>query len=170
MRPTLLLCWSALLLAWCGCAGYRLGATNGERTGARSVQINPFQNQTIEPRLPEAAAHAFRKQVQQDGTYKLNTSNDGDIIVSGTIVKYERHAISFRPRDALSPLDLRVTMTVHVTARDRISGKVLLDRDVRGHSEVRSGSDLVSAERQALPLVAERFAINATALLVDGTW
>ncbi|HEY2982497.1 MAG TPA: LptE family protein [Anaerolineales bacterium] len=161
---------TALLLAVCGCAGYHLGPTNGQPASARSVQINPFQNQTIEPRLADAVSHALRKQIQQDGTFKLNTRNDGDIIVSGTIVSYDRHAVSFRPRDALSPLDLRVTMRAHVTARERISGKVLFERDVSGHSEVRSGSDLISAERQALPLVAERLAINATALLVDGTW
>ena len=163
-------CFLLLGLLLSGCAGYRLGPTNGERSGTRSVQINPFQNKTIEPRLAEAFAQALRKQIQQDGTYQLDTRQDGDIIVTGSIVKYDRHTISFRPRDALSPLDLRVTMTAHLTAKERLSGKVLFDRDVTGHSEVRSGSDLVSAERQALPLVAERLAINATALLVDGTW
>src|SRR6266704_2790712 len=34
-----------------GCAGYHLGSTNGVRAGERSVQVNPFVNQTIEPRL-----------------------------------------------------------------------------------------------------------------------
>jgi hypothetical protein len=158
-----------LATALAGCA-YHLGPSNGERSGARSVQINPFLNKTIEPRLPEAVSHALRKQIQQDGTYKLNTSNEGDIIITGSITKYERHAVSVRPSDALTPLDMRITMTAHVIARERTSGKVLLDRDVTGHSEVRSGNDLVSAERQALPLVAERLAINATALLADGTW
>ena len=152
-----------------GCA-YHLGPSNGQRSGTRSVQINPFQNKTIEPRLAEAVSHALRKQLQQDGTYHLNTANDGDIIINGSITKYERHTVSVRPSDALTPLDMRITMTAHITARERASGKVLLDRDVTGHSEVRSGNDLVSAERQALPLVAERLAISATALLADGTW
>jgi hypothetical protein len=168
MRPFRFVSLALVAGVLAGCA-YRLGPTNGERAGARSVQVNPFRNETIEPRLSEAVAQALRKQIQQDGTYQLNTGNDGDIIVSGTIVKYDRHAINFRPTDALTPLDMRVTMTAHITARER-SGKVIFDRDVSGHSQVRSGSDLVSAERQALPLVAERLAINATALLVDGTW
>jgi hypothetical protein len=158
-----------LAVALAGCA-YHLGPSNGDRSGARSVQINPFQNKTIEPRLSEAVSHALRKQIQQDGTYKLNTANEGDIIITGAVTKYERHTVSVRPRDALTPLDMRITMTAHVIARERASGKVLLDRDVTGHSEVRSGNDLVSAERQALPLVAERLAINATAALADGTW
>jgi len=158
-----------LVLGLAGCA-YHLGPSNGDHSGARSVQINSFQNKTIEPRLAEAVSHALRKQIQQDGTYKLNTANDGDIIVTGAVTKYERHAVSVRPTDALTPLDMRITMTAHVVARERTSGKILLDRDITGYSEVRSGNDLVSAERQALPLVAERLAINATALLADGTW
>src|SRR6185369_17073313 len=48
-RHAALLCLLAALLA--GCAGYRLGPTGGQTAGARSVQINPFVNQTIEPRL-----------------------------------------------------------------------------------------------------------------------
>jgi len=46
----------------------------------------------------------------------------------------------------------------------------LIDRNVKGHSDIRIGVDLASAEREAMPLVAEDFARNATALLVDGTW
>ena len=35
---------------------------------------------------------------------------------------------------------------------------------------VRVGSDLSSAERQAIPLLADDLAKNVTELLVDGTW
>src|SRR5437899_4621330 len=36
-----------------GCAGYHLGSTNGVPAGERSVQVNPFLNQTLEPRLSD---------------------------------------------------------------------------------------------------------------------
>lgn len=65
------ICLIALLMA--GCAGYRLGPTNGLSAGARSVQVNPFQNKTIEPRLIDAVTSQMRKQIQQDGTYRLET-------------------------------------------------------------------------------------------------
>ena len=152
-----------------GCA-YRLGPTNGEHAGHRSVQVNPFENKTIEPRLIEAVSFAMRRQLQQDGTYKLDTHNEGDIVVNGAIVSFERRPISFQSRDALTPRDYRLLITAHVTARDRLSGKLLLDRKISGHSDIRIGPDLVSAEREALPLVAEDLARNATALLVDGSW
>ena len=162
MRLNSLLGLGLLLLALTGC-GYRLGPTNGERAGARSVQINPFENKTIEPRLIEAVSFALRKQLQQDGTYRLNTAGDGDIVMTGAIVTYERHSLSFQPRDAITPRDYRLTITAQVTARERATGKVLLDRKVTGHSDIRVGPDLSSAEREALPLVAADLARNTTA-------
>src|SRR4051812_29231187 len=73
-----------------GCAGYHLGPTNGLHAGERSVQVNSFVNQTIEPRLSDALSLSLRKNLQKDGTYRLNTHNEGDIILSGTIVNYDR--------------------------------------------------------------------------------
>ena len=157
------------LLGVIGCA-YRLGPTNGEKAGDRSIKIAPFENKTIEPRLIEAVSAALRRELQQDGTYKLNTGSDPDLIVTGSILKYERDAISVRPTDALSPLDLRIVIIARVIATERVSGKVLLDREISGRTEVRAQSDLVSAERQALPLAARSLARSATALIVDGTW
>ena len=152
-----------------GCA-YRLGPTNGKLAGTRSVQVQPFENKTIEPRLVEAVSFALRRQLQQDGTYPLNTHNEGDIVVTGAIVSYDRQPISFQSRDALTPRDYRLKITAHVTARERLTGKVLLDRKITGHSDIRIGPDLASAEREALPLVAADLARNTTALLVDGSW
>lgn len=169
MRHFALLYLAAALAVSSGCA-YRLGPSNGESAGTRSVQVNPFQNKTPEPRLIEAVSFALRRQLQQDGTYSLDTHNDGDIVLDGTIVSYERRSLSFQSRDVLTPRDYRLTITARVTARDRVSGKLLLDREITGHSDIRIGADLASAERQALPTVAADLARNATALLVDGTW
>ena len=167
-RPAALLCLLAALFA--GCAGYQLGPTGGQTAGARSIQINPFVNQTVEPRLVEALTHALRKQIQQDGTFRLDTRNGGDIVVSGTILRYERESISVRARDALTPRDYRITIVARVTARERANGKLLLDRELAGHTEVRAGADLFSAERQGIPLAAEFLATSATSLLADGPW
>lgn len=165
-------CAAAVLLVFLltGCAGYRLGSTGGQTARARSIQINPFLNQTIEPRLPDALTHALRKQIQQDGTFRLNTANDGDIIVTGAILRYDRVAVSLRARDALTPRDYRLTITARITARERATGKVLLDREVSGHTDVRPGADLFSAERQGIPLAADFLAASATSLLADGSW
>ena len=153
-----------------GCAGYRLGPTSGLAAGDKSVQIAPFLNRTLEPRLSDALALQLRKQLQRDGTYRLASHDDGDVIVTGTIVRYDRLELSFQPSDVLTVRDYRLRMTAHVTARERASGKMLLDQPVTGTTLVRVGNDFASSERQALPLLADDLARNVTALLVDGTW
>ncbi len=166
--PWLLL--GLLALAWSGCAGYRLGPTNGVAAGEKSVQVMPFSNQTLEPRLGEAVTAQMRMELQRDGTYRLATHNDGDIILSGVVISYLRLPLSFQPSDALTVTDYSVKLTALVTARERATGKVLFNQRVTGSTLVIVGSNLTSAERQAQPLLAADFAKNATALLVDGTW
>jgi hypothetical protein len=169
MRRSVLFLLPLLAFLSGGCA-YRLGTTNGERAGARSVEIAPLENKTVVPRLTEAVTHALRTEMMRDGTYKVDTSGDGDILVTGVIVDYDRKTTALQPRDSLSPRNYSLIITAHITARERIGGKVLLDRKVKGHSDIRIGADLASAEREALPLVAADLARNATALLVDGSW
>ena len=170
MRPA---SWISLALAaglWTGCAGYRLGPTNGQSPGARSIQINPIANQTIEPRLSEAVTAALRKQFQRDATYRLATRNDGDIIVTGVITRFERRELSFLPDDVLTVQDYRVNLTAHFTARERTSGRVILDQPVTGQTLLRVGADLASAERQVLPVLAADLARNVVALVAEGRW
>jgi hypothetical protein len=153
-----------------GCAGYHLGPTNGVAARDRSVQVVPFVNQTLEPRLTDAVTSQMHKQLQDDGTYQLATHDPGDIVVSGTITDYQRTALSFAPTDTLTPKDFRLTLTAQVKAIERSSGKVLMDRKVTGFTLINVGADLSSSERQGLPLLAGDLAKNITALLVDGSW
>ena len=163
-----LLSLAAFLLT--GCAGYKLGPSNGMEAGSRSVQINPPVNQTFEPRIAEALNHQLRKQMQRDGTYRLNTRGEGDVVVSTTITKYNRIGETFQRRDTLTARDYRVQLFAQVIAYDRITGKNVINREFVGRTSVRLGTDQASAERQALPLVTEDLARIITSALVDGEW
>jgi hypothetical protein len=158
------------IVLFAGCAGYRLGPTNGLVAGEKSVQVIPFSNKTFEPRLSEPVTQELRRQLQQDGTYKLATHGDGDLIVSGVITGYDRGGISFQPDDVLTVRDYRVTIIAHIVAIERSTGKTNFNQIVRGRTTVRVGNDLSSAERQAIPLLAADLARNATALIANGTW
>jgi hypothetical protein len=57
-----------------------------------------------------------------------------------------------------------------VTAYDRVTGKNVINREFVGRTSVRLGTDQASAERQALPLVAEDLARIITSALADGEW
>lgn len=159
-----------VMLCLSGCAGYTLGPTNGLAAGEKSIQITPFANKTLEPRLGDAVTTQMRKELQRDSTFKLASHDDGDIIVSGVILHYIRHELSLVPHDLVTVRDYRVTLTAQVTARERGTGKILLDQPVSGYTLLRVGSDLASSERQALPLLAADLAKHVTALLVEGGW
>lgn len=153
-----------------GCAGYRLGPVNGVAAREKSVQVNPFNSQTLEPRLSDAVTSQLRKQLQRDGTYQLATRDDGDIVVSGIVTRYDRHEISFSSSDILTVRDYRLDLEAQVTARERSTGKIILNQSVTGSTLIRVTADLTSSERQALPLLAADLAKNVTALLTEGAW
>jgi len=166
--PHALLVCGALLLT--GCAGYQLGPTNGLAAGEKSVQIAPFVNATLQPRLTDYVTSQLRKELQKDGTYRLATHGDADIILSGRMTRYDRSEVTLSSADILTVRDYRLVLTAQVTARERSTGRMLLDQSVTGSTLIRVGPDLTSAERQAMPLLADDLAKNVTALLADGKW
>jgi hypothetical protein len=171
LKSSFALLFSSFFLACAaGCAGYRLGPTNGIPAGSRSVQVNLFQNETWEPRLSEPVATSLRRTVQQDGTYRLATQGDADIILDGTITEFNRSGLSFDPRDILTVRDYELVLTARFTATERATGKMIMASTASGRTTIRSGADLPSAERQAGPLLAEDLARKITSALVDGTW
>ena len=161
---------AGVALWWGGCAGYQLGPTNGMRAGEKSIQINPVGNATMEPRLGVAVAQALRKELQREGTFRLSSRGDGDVVVNTEIVRYTRKEMAFQPQDTLSAQDYELMIYAKVVATDRRSGKELVNKEVRGRLMIRIGTDLVSAERQNLPLLAENLARNISSLLVAGEW
>ncbi len=170
MRPLIFFAICAAVILSAGCAGYHLGPVNGAVAGGKSIEIVPFNNQTLQPRLGDAVTQALRERMQTDGTYRLATRSPGDVVVTGVITSYRRQSVSFLRSDVTTPEDYRVELTAHVTARDRASGKVLLDKNVNGYTLVQVGTDLADAERQSLPLLAEDLARNITQLLTEGSW
>ncbi len=161
------LCTAAFLLA--GCAGYHLGPVNDQAAGDKSVEVLPFNNQTLQPQLGDAVTQALRERLQADGTYRLANSR-GDIVVTGVITGYSRRGLSFLSSDVLTAENYQVVIVAHVIVRDSATGKVLLDRNVKGSTLVHVGSDLASAERQALPSLADDLAQNVAQLLTEGMW
>jgi hypothetical protein len=159
----------AAALCLVGCAGYRLGPVNGLQARDKSVQVNPFANRTLEPRLTDAVTSQIRNEFQRDATFRL-ASSDANIVVAGTLLSYDRHALSYSSGDTLTAKDYRLALRARVTATERGTGKVLLDKPVNGYTVIRVENDLTSTERQAMPLLAQDLARNVVGLLAEGSW
>jgi len=154
-----------------GCAGYQLGPVNQAVAGAKSIEVQPFNNQTLEPRLGDSLTQSLRERLQTDATYRVvSRGGAGDLVVTGVIRQYTRQGLGYLNTDVTTPENFRVQLVVHVIARDRLSGKTILDKDIQGHTFVHIGNDLASAEREALPLLAEDVAQNISELLTEGAW
>lgn len=168
LTPSTLLSLVVVLLT--GCAGYRLGPSNGLAPGEQSIEVLPFVNRTLEPRLTDAVTAQLRKELMRDATYRLESDGSADIVVNGAIVEYDRRELTVSRRDTLTVRDYRLSLAAEVTATDRVSGRKILNERVTGYTIIRVGDDLVSSERQALPLLARDFARTLTDMLADGSW
>ena len=69
-----------------GCVGYQAGPTNGVIAGARTVRVSFFRNETLEPRLVVAVNRAVKRNLQQDGTFELETHGNADLLVTGEVI------------------------------------------------------------------------------------
>ena len=134
------------------------------------MEILPFNNQTLQPRLGDSVTEALREEFQVDGTYRLATGEGGDVVVSGVITGYSRSGLSYLSSDVLTANNYQVAMVAHVVVRERATGKLLLNKNVTGYTLVHVGTDLQSAERQAMPLLADDFARKVTQMLTEGAW
>src|SRR5271154_6878950 len=99
MRPLKFFALCALALSLAGCAGYHLGPVNGAVAGEKSIEVLPFNNQTLQPRLGDAVTQALRERLQTDGTCRLATHGEGDVVVTGVITRYSRQGLSYLNND-----------------------------------------------------------------------
>jgi len=158
-----------LPLLWlvAGCA-YSLGPTNQQVAGASTIAIDYFPNETLQPRLTDMVANAVRKEVQRDGTFRLVSRGDADVIVSGKITAYTRTPIGSRRDDVLTPTDYDIKITVQAKAMR--AGQVVYEGTVSGSAMVAYANDLNNAERENTPVAAANLARNLISAIANGSW
>ena len=100
-------------LAFTGCASYHLGPVM-DKDDNQSVEVLPFNNQTLQPRLGDSLTQALRQRLQTDATYHLDTHGTGDIVLTGVISNYRRGALGYSSNDALTPENYRVETSVQI--------------------------------------------------------
>ena len=116
-RPALVSLLVMTAALWTGCGGYSLGPSNGQAAGVRAIRIGHVANGTDEPRLADTVSHALRAQVHVDGTFRLATQNDGDIVITTALQKFQRNPLTFQPKDIISTRDYDVILTaVRITS------------------------------------------------------
>ena len=110
-----------------GCVGYVAGPTNGLPAGAQSVRVEFFKNETLEPRLVVAVNRALKRNLQQDGTYTLETQGNPDLVVTGELTEFFRNGVSYTPGDSLSVKDYSMSLTAHIKVTRPGTGEVVYE-------------------------------------------
>jgi hypothetical protein len=149
-----------------GCAGYRIGPVT--KRNFKSIAVPMFRNTTLIPQLEAQISNAVIQRIQQDGSLRVETQANADVVLNGSIIKYNRESLRTLRTDTGVPREFEITITVRVDATDRRTGEtVLKSTEVEGKTDVFIGEDQQSAEEQALPLIADDIAKRVTGLLVE---
>lgn len=156
----------AFLLSGCG---YKLGEIRPTpMRSVRTLAVPTFKNNTYEPRIEVLVADTVIKQLQQDGTYTIVSDDTADAILYGTVTKIERRSLRSVQNNVLATSEFGLTLTVSYEVIDRVSGAILMKSIVQGDTSFFSNNDLQTTERQAIPLAAQRLAVDLSAALTEG--
>jgi len=148
------------------CAGYHVGPVSN--LSYKSVAIPMFKNKTLVPQLEAQVTNGIIKRLQNDGSLRVESSENADVIVSGEITHYHRELLRSEHEDSNAPREYRITIEARVEAHNRVTGETVVKPTlVTGQAATFIGSDLQTAEYQVLPLVADDLSKRVVTLLVE---
>src|SRR3989442_4293211 len=92
-----------VLCAWlaAGCAGYHVGPVSN--AGYKSVAVPMFKNKTLIPQLEAQVTNGIIKRLQTDGTLRVESTEDADVVLVGEIVRYRREELRSSRNDSNEP-------------------------------------------------------------------
>ena len=167
MRKISLLPFLALLLS--GCAGYHVGPIKPTYLKkVNTIAVPTFKNQTLVPRLEVMVANCVIKQFQNDGTYQIGSTENSDAILQGTVLGISRQPVRSLAGNVLATTEFSLNLTIEYTLTDRITGKLLAKHTAVGSTSFFVGGDVQQDEQQALPLAAQKAAVQVVNYLSEG--
>ena len=148
---------SALLVLLTGCAGYHIGASVPKRMESiKTIAVPTFHNDTLVPNLESLAASTVVKEFQEDGTFKVCSSDSADAVLEGSIIKIRRRGARSVRSDIEKQQEYYLDLTFSYTITRRSTGEKLDSGNLMGETSFFvSGNDVNQDERQAIPLAIE---------------
>ena len=166
-KIALLLPLVALLLG--GCAGYHVGPVQPTfMKGVKTIAVPSFKNTTLMPRLEVLTADIVIRQIQQDGTYGITSSDKADAVLQGTIVAITRSPMRSLRENVLTTTEFNVTVQLRYKLVRRETGEEIETRTVDGTTSFYTGNDPNEGERQAIPLAIQDAAVRMVSQISEG--
>ncbi len=137
---------------WIGCANYQLGTTLPPHL--RTISVATFENASEEPNIESSITAATLREFQRDGQLKIKDPEEADILLTGTVIKYQLEALRANRNHPKSTAEYKAVLMIHIRAVERRTGKKIVEQNVSGSKIFDASGDLVSARRNILPDVS----------------
>ncbi len=164
---------AVILLAGCallsGCAGYRIGPVKPSHlSGIKTIAVPVFRNNSLLPRVEVLVTNSVIKQLQQDGTYRIEGDETADATLKAEILRVSRSPARSVRGNVLATTEFNLTMRVRYRLLGRDGSVLAGPAEAVGGTSFFVGSDVATDERQALPLAAEELATRLVSQLSEG--
>jgi hypothetical protein len=151
-----------------GCLGYHIGPVKPYYLrDVHSIAVPTFTNRTLLPRVEVLVTDTVIKQLQQDGTFEVASEDKADAVLKGEITHVERAPARPVRGNILETAEFALTIYLKYSLVSK-SGSQLAINETYGSTTFFIGTDVVTDERQALPLATAQLATNLVAQLSEG--
>lgn len=163
--------FGAAIVCFCfsGCLGYHIGPVKpAYLKDIHTISVPTFKNETLIPRVEVLVTGTVIKQIQQDGTYRVGNDDNADAILKAEITRISRTPARSVRGNVLATTEFNLSMRVkyRLVSRD---GQVLSPpAEAVGTTSFFVGNDVVTDERQALPIATEALAVRLVSQLSEG--
>jgi hypothetical protein len=174
---------AAIVAALClsSCLGYHIGPVKPNYlSDVHTIAVPTFKNDTLLPRIEVLVTDTVIKQFQQDGTFKVGNEDNCDATLKAEISRVSRSPARSVRGNVLATTEFNLAMRVkfRLVGRD---GKTIgppgeaqgttsffVNANANGMMSDGVTGDVVTDERQALPLAAEELATHLVSQLSEG--
>jgi hypothetical protein len=160
---------AALCVCLNGCLGYHIGPVKPYYLKeVQTIAVPTFKNETLISHIDSLVTDTVIKQFQQDGTFRIVNQGSADAILKAEITRIIRSPARSLTGNVLATTEFNLAMHVryHLVGRD---GQLLGPTgEAIGTTSFFVGTDVVTDERQALPLATEELATRLVSQLSEG--
>jgi hypothetical protein len=152
-----------------GCLGYHVGPVKPYYLrDVHTIAVPTFKNHTLLPRVEVVVTDTVIKQLQQDGTFQIASDGNADATLKGDIIQIGRTPARSVRGNVLATTEFNLSMRVKYSLVGRDGAPLVTSAEAVGRTSFFVSADVVTDERQALPLATEELATQLVSQLSEG--
>ena len=160
---------AVVCLCLSGCLGYHIGPVKPYYLhDVHTIAVPTFKNETLIPRIEALVTGTVIKQFQQDGTYRIVSEGNADAVLKAEITRISRSPARSVRGNVLATTEFNLSMRVHYRLVGRDGQALGPPGEAVGTTSFFVGTDVVTDERQALPLATEELATRLVSQMSEG--